>query len=82
MCLPTDNGPSRSSPKSGLWFYRNQGRLYGPVSFADLRAAAVLGFLSPHEFVRRQGCFRWLRAEEITDLMHFVPDKTKKGDAL
>lgn len=47
------------------WFYRHRGKMYGPVSATDLRAAAHLGFLKPRDAVLRHGETAWLQARLI-----------------
>jgi prepilin-type N-terminal cleavage/methylation domain-containing protein len=41
------------------WFYRHDGRVYGPVSLQDLRAAFALGFVCPHDLVRERIVGDW-----------------------
>jgi len=47
---------------SSDWFYRHEGRVYGPVSLQDLRAALVLGFLRPDDLVRERIMSDWVGA--------------------
>lgn len=72
--MDTPDPPSRRSRKADPpppdakaieWFYRQQGRTYGPVSSLDLRAAARLGFLGPDDVVRRQGHAAWVPAGSL-----------------
>ncbi len=55
-------------PHSSNWFYVQHGETYGPVSSADLRAAAHLGFLSPDDMVRRADRNEWIQANSIRGL--------------
>lgn len=50
------------------WFYIQRGETHGPVSSLDLRAAAHLGFLGPHDLVRRMDLERWVPACSIRGL--------------
>ena len=44
------------------WFYRHDGRVYGPVSLDDLRTALALGFLRPTDLVRERIVGDWVGA--------------------
>jgi len=55
-------------PRSSSWFYVQHGETYGPVSSADLRAAAHLGFLSPDDMVRRADRNEWISASSLRGL--------------
>ena len=44
------------------WFYRHDGRVYGPVSLDDLRTALSLGFLRPTDLVRERIVGDWVGA--------------------
>jgi hypothetical protein len=50
------------------WFYTQRGETFGPVSSADLRAAAHLGFLGPDDMVCRKDRGRWVSARSIRGL--------------
>lgn len=50
------------------WFYVQHGAIYGPVSSADLCAAAHLGFLGPEDLVRRADKTNWVVARQIRGL--------------
>lgn len=50
------------------WFYTQDGERFGPVTAADLRAAALLGFLGPQDHVRCGHEGTWVRAHEIAGL--------------
>ena len=50
---------------SSDWFYRHEGRVYGPVSLQDLRAALVLGFLRPNDLVRERIMSDWQAASVV-----------------
>jgi hypothetical protein len=56
------------TPRSSSWFYIQHGETYGPVSSADLRAAAHLGFLSPDDVVRRGDRTEWISASSLHGL--------------
>ncbi len=62
-----DNGATER-PQASRWFYVHHGGTYGPVSSADLRAAAHLGFLSPDDMVRRADRTEWIQADSIRGL--------------
>lgn len=47
------------------WFYRHDGRVYGPVSLEDLRAALALGFVRPHDLVRERVVGDWVAASTM-----------------
>lgn len=50
------------------WFYVQRGEMYGPVSSADLCAAAHLGFLGPDDMVRRSDKTFWVAARAVHGL--------------
>lgn len=50
------------------WFYVQRGEIYGPVSSADLCAAAHLGFLGPDDLVRRSDKTDWVAAHGVHGL--------------
>lgn len=50
------------------WFYVQRGEIYGPVSSADLCAAAHLGFLGPDDMVRRSDKTDWVAARAVHGL--------------
>lgn len=50
------------------WFYVQRGETYGPVSSADLSAAAHLGFLGPDDMVRRSDKTDWVPARTVHGL--------------
>ncbi len=56
------------TPRSSGWFYVQHGETYGPVSSADLRAAAHLGFLSPDDMVRQADRTEWVSASSLRGL--------------
>lgn len=62
-----DCGPNDYQPTS-QWFYIQHGETYGPVSSADLRAAAHLGFVGPADMVRRADRAEWIKANAIRGL--------------
>ena len=64
------NGPEDESlpPAPSTWFYEQRGERFGPVSSADLIAAAHLGFLGPDDLVRRSEASAWVAAREVRGL--------------
>lgn len=51
------------------WRYlKPSGEQYGPVTSADLRAAAQLGFVTPEDLVQRTGSNDWIKAGLIDGL--------------
>lgn len=50
------------------WFYTHHGETHGPVSAVELRAAALLGFVGPNDFVRRKDMGAWIRAVSVDGL--------------
>jgi len=50
------------------WFYVNRGETHGPVSSADLIAAAHLGFLGPDDLVGRSDKAEWTAASDVHGL--------------
>ena len=79
MPIPVDSNEEPKWPENSSWFYRSNGRQYGPVSLADLRAAAVLGFLGPCDFVRPQEKREWLCAASIADVVGIPLTTRTKG---
>ncbi|MFM7245786.1 MAG: DUF1559 domain-containing protein [Planctomycetaceae bacterium] len=62
-----------------IWFYRHEGRVHGPVSAADLRAAIALRFATPSDLVRRSQLSEWIPAALVPELVpHDVPDPEAK----
>lgn len=59
---------SALTPAEPTWSYTQHGETYGPVSFAELQAAARLGFVRRGDLVRQQGGGAWLRAGTVPDL--------------
>lgn len=55
-------------PGASTWFYQQRGEMFGPVSSADLIAAAHLGFLRPDDLVRRSGASAWVAASDVRGL--------------
>lgn len=64
--------PSDPPPAEPDWLYTQHGETYGPVSFAELRAAAHLGFVRPGDRVRRRGQRAWMAAATVPEL--FPPE--------
>jgi hypothetical protein len=62
-----DCGPNDCQAAS-RWFYVQHGEMYGPVSSADLRAAAHLGFVGPHDMIRRSDRTDWVPAHSLRGL--------------
>lgn len=63
------------------WRYlKPSGEQYGPVSSADLRAAAQLGFVTPEDLVQRLGSHDWIKARLIEGL--FWPDSNHRAEPL
>jgi hypothetical protein len=51
------------------WRYlKPNGEQYGPVTSADLRAAAQLGFVTPEDLVQLSGTHDWIKAGLIEGL--------------
>lgn len=50
------------------WFYRHAGHVHGPVTIRDLRAAVLLGFVSPDDLVRERVLGDWMPAREVPEL--------------
>ncbi len=67
--------PSNPPPAEPAWFYRQHGETYGPVAFAELRAAVQLGFVRRGDLVRPKGRRDWMAAETVPDLF---PSETTK----
>lgn len=65
---PARRAETASANGRSEWFYVQRGELYGPVSSAELSAAAHLGFLGPDDLVRRSGRTDWLPAKSIPGL--------------
>jgi prepilin-type N-terminal cleavage/methylation domain-containing protein/prepilin-type processing-associated H-X9-DG protein len=52
-----------------MWFYRHDGRVYGPVTADDLRAAIAVRFARPSDFVRRTWLSEWAPAVTFSELV-------------
>lgn len=66
------------------WFYRHNGRIYGPLSSGDLEAALMLGFISPNDLVCKRETNAWKEANNVPELRHAIPGKPSHmgGDAV
>lgn len=66
----TPEEPEVKAPQGGAsrWFYVQHGETYGPVTSADLRAAAHLGFIGPDDLVRRCDRSDWVAAHSLRGL--------------
>jgi prepilin-type N-terminal cleavage/methylation domain-containing protein len=53
---------------SDEWIYQHDGRVHGPVSLADLRAALQLGLVTPSDLVRRRIVQGWAPADTFPEL--------------
>lgn len=51
------------------WFYRHGGKVHGPVSMTDLRAAIALGFVMPGDLVREHIHDEWKPAAIVRRLV-------------
>lgn len=60
------------------WFYRRGGRLHGPMTIRELRAAMALGFLGRDDLVRERVLGRWVPAAEVQCLQ--FPPAPHRGD--
>lgn len=67
-----DTTPTRQGATK--WFYVQHGETYGPVSSADLRAAAHLGFLGQDDLVRRSDQTAWVPARNVSGLFKKVDE--------
>lgn len=50
------------------WLYRRCGRVHGPLSLDDLKAAVFLGFLGPRDLVRDAATEQWVEARSVAGL--------------
>jgi GYF domain 2 len=50
------------------WIYQHEGRVHGPVSLTDLRAALELGLVAPSDLVRRRIVQGWAPADTFPEL--------------
>ena len=55
-------------PAHPLWFFSKDGTACGPMPFAELRAQARAGNLTPHDAVLREGTAEWIPASSVEDL--------------
>ncbi len=63
------------------WRYlKPSGEQYGPVTSADLRAAAQLGFVTPEDLVQLSGTHDWIKARLIAGL--FMQEQTYPAEPL
>jgi hypothetical protein len=65
---PDTSNPPRVARHDGEWFYTHRGETYGPVSSAELQAAAHLGFVGPDDMVLRKGFSHWMYAKSVPGL--------------
>lgn len=68
MDSQTPDRSSKNAPTAAEWFYTQRGEVYGPVSSADLRAAAHLGFVGPNDMIRRGEHGPWEAARSFRGL--------------
>lgn len=47
------------------WFHRRDGRIHGPMSWEELRAAYTIGFVRPGDLVCRREAIRWSPAAAV-----------------
>lgn len=59
---------TRSEDPGTEWLYIHRGETHGPVSSAELRAAAHLGFVSPEDLVRQKDRSEWMVARLLRGL--------------
>ncbi len=52
-----------------VWYYVVNGSQTGPVSFAELKAVAASGKLSPHDLVWQEGTPDWVPASSVAGLL-------------
>lgn len=55
------------------WYYQHCGKVHGPISLVELKAAIRLGFVFPQDLVRRTTTHGWaavLAFEELRDVKH------------
>lgn len=55
------------------WFYRQTGRVHGPLTIQDVRAALLLRFLEPGTLVRAGGQGAWKPAWQVPELSALAP---------
>jgi len=60
---------------SDEWIYQHDGRVHGPVSLADLRAALQLGLVTPSDLVRRRIVQGWAPADTFPELHAPLPQR-------
>lgn len=65
-------GEPATTNRRSEWFYIQRGETFGPVSSADLCAAAHLGFLRPDDLVRRSDKADWVVARLVHGLFKQV----------
>lgn len=68
METPTPADMSTVDNAEVEWLYTQRGETFGPVSSADLRAAAHLGFLGPSDMVCRKDRGKWVTARSVRGL--------------
>jgi|LakMenEpi03Aug12_release.lakeMendotaPanAssembly.Ray.scaffolds.fasta_scaffold3623228_1 hypothetical protein len=55
------------------WFYRQAGRVHGPLTIQDVRAALLLRFLKPDALVRAGERGDWKPAWQVRELRALAP---------
>ena len=53
---------------SRLWYYKQNGQTFGPLSSKQLRAEAQQGTLQPNDYVNQAGSAKWVEARKVKNL--------------
>lgn len=65
---------------SDEWIYQHEGRVHGPVSLTDLRAALELGLVAPSDLVRRRIVQGWAPADTFPELWAARPNSRETDE--
>lgn len=65
---PACGKPLAAEPTCSSWYYARDGRSFGPVSPAQLKALAAAGTLSPGDLILKAGTKKWVRAADVKNL--------------
>jgi len=59
--------PEANDAPPGEWFHRRDGRIHGPMSWEDLRASFLIGFVRPVDQVCQRKTLTWVLAGKVME---------------
>jgi serine/threonine protein kinase len=68
--------PTKGGTETSTWFYAQDKRKHGPVSWRELRGLAASGQLASEAMLLREGTSKWVAASSMPDLLADENDHT------